>query len=244
MINNLIVIPVYINGKKLSFILDTGVDKIIIFNLSKKDSIGLLKPQKLTLRGLGGGKPVEVLLSHKNKVSIKSVVSNDETIYVILDDYFDLSSKMGETIHGIIGYNILRNFIVKINYRNKKIDFYNPESYIYKKCRKCEIFPIQLYRNKPYINAKVQIDTIGNTLTDVKLLIDSGGSDAIWLFENSKEEIRTPKRFFNDILGEGLSGTIYGNRSRIPKIKLGSFEIKNPTVSFLGFPFYSNSKTV
>jgi len=232
-INNLIIIPLEINGRELSFILDSGVSKTILFNITKRDSLGLNDVQKVLLQGLGKGEAVEALISYKNKVSIKSLVSTNETIYVILDDYFDLSSKMGETIHGIIGYDLLKNFIVKINYQSKKIDFYKPENYRYKKCRKCETFPIELYRNKPYINLNVQIDTVGKKLTNVKLLIDSGGSDAIWLFEDSKEDVKTPQLFFNDILGEGLSGTIYGNRSRIPKIKLGSFEIENPTVSFL-----------
>ena len=31
-------------------------------------------------------------------------------------------------------------------------------------------------------------------------MIDSGGSDALWLFENSKENIKTPINYFNDIL--------------------------------------------
>ncbi|SDR81134.1 Aspartyl protease [Polaribacter sp. KT25b] len=233
LINNLIVIPLVINGKELSFILDSGVTRTILFNISQNDSIGLNDVEKFSLQGLGEGKPVGALLSRKNNIKIKNIASNNETIYVLLNDYFDLSSKMGITIHGIIGYNILRNFVVKINYKSKKIDFYNPKSYAYKKCRKCEVFPLEFYQKKPYINTKVQIDTISNVLTDVKLLIDSGGSDAIWLFENSKKEIKTPIRFFNDILGEGLSGHIYGNRSRIPKIKLGDFEIENPTVSFL-----------
>jgi hypothetical protein len=123
--------------------------------------------------------------------------------------------------------------VVKINYRTKKIDFYNSDTYTYKKCRKCEILPIQFYRKKPFVNVMVQLDTLGTELTPVKMLLDSGGSDAIWLFENSKSEIKTPKRFFNDILGEGLSGSILGKRSRIPKLKIGRFEIKKPTVSFL-----------
>ena len=83
------------------------------------------------------------------------------------------------------------------------------------------------------MEGKVQVDTIGNLLTDVNLLIDSGGSDALWLFEESKKEIKTPNNFFVDILGEGLSGTIYGNRSRIPSFKLGIFQLEKPTVSFL-----------
>lgn len=233
LINNLIVIPLEINGKKLSFILDSGVSRTILFNITKNDSIGLNNVEKVQLQGLGRGKPVDALFSKNNILSIKNLIGRNESIHVILEDKFDLSSKMGITIHGIIGYSLLRNFIVKINYSSKKITFYNSKSFKYKKCRKCEVFPLQFYRMKPYINAQVQLDTIGNKLTDVKLLIDSGGTDAVWLFEDTKEDIKTPNRFFNDVLGEGLSGLIYGNRSRIPKIKLNSFEIKKPTVSFL-----------
>jgi hypothetical protein len=233
LINNLIVIPVTINGQKLSFILDTGVTKTIIFNLSQHDSISLLNTKKITLRGLGDGEPVTAILSKKNKMRVQGLLANNQSIYVILRDFFDVSSKMGTTIHGVIGYNLLRNFVVKINYKTKKIDFYNPDSYTYKKCRKCEVLPIEFYRKKPFVNVAVQLDTVGTKLTLVKMLIDSGGSDAIWLFENSKSEIKTPKRFFNDFLGEGLSGFIFGKRSRIPKLKIGRFQINNPTVSFL-----------
>lgn len=232
-INNLIVIPLKINGKKLSFILDSGVSKTILFNITQNDSIGLNSVEKVSLRGLGKGEPVEALLSKNNKLSLKNIVSFDETIYIIVRDYFDLSSKMGTTIHGIIGYNLLSNYVVKINYKNRYIDFYDPENFELKRCRKCETFPLNFYRKKPFIDAKVQLDTIGDKLTDVKLLIDSGGSDAIWLFEHTKPEIVTPINHFNDILGEGLSGSIYGNRSRISTFKLGSFIIEQPTVSFL-----------
>jgi hypothetical protein len=120
-----------------------------------------------------------------------------------------------------------------VNYKTKKINFYNPKTFTYKKCKKCETIPFQFYRKKPFINAKISLDTLNQVFTDVKLLVDSGGSDALWLFENSKESIVTPKLFFKDILGEGLSGPIFGNRSRVPIFKLGRFEIKNPTVSFL-----------
>ncbi|WP_226789128.1 retropepsin-like aspartic protease [Polaribacter porphyrae] len=233
LINNLIVIPLVINEKKLSFILDSGVSKTILFNISQNDSIGLNNVKTVKLQGLGNGEAVDALLSKNNKVNIKSIENYNETIYVILKDYFDLSGKMGTTIHGIIGYNILKNFVVKINYKYKYIDFYKAKNFKYSKCKKCEVFPIQFYRKKPYIKTKVQLDTISNKLTDVTLLVDSGGSDAIWLFEHTKKEIITPNLFFRDILGEGLSGSIYGNRSRIPMLKLKSFEVKQPTVSFL-----------
>lgn len=233
LINNLVIIPIEINGHNLSFILDTGVNKTILFNLTKNDSIGLNNVEKVFIRGLGNGEPVEALLSKKNNFRIKNITSSNQELYVILKDAFDLSARMGTTIHGIIGYDLLKDVITKIDYRNKKITFYNPKSYKSKKCRKCEIFPLEFYRNKPYINVSATIDTLKTLKTPLKLLVDLGGSDAFWLFENSKEIIKTPIKHFKDILGEGFSGTIYGNRSKIPEVTLGRFLIENPTVSFL-----------
>ncbi|CAM1358604.1 Aspartyl protease [Tenacibaculum sediminilitoris] len=233
LINNLIVIPLEINGHQLSFILDTGVNKTILFNLTSNDSIGLNNVKKVFIRGLGSGEPVEALFSRGNNFRIKNIVSYNQGLYVILKDAFDISAKMGTTIHGIIGYDLLKDVIVRINYVNKRIDFYNPKTYKKPVCKKCESFPLQFYRNKPYINTKVQVDTVGNNMLPVKLLIDTGGSDAVWLFEGTKDELKTPKKFFKDIIGEGFSGTIYGNRSRIPKVVIGKFKIEEPTASFL-----------
>lgn len=233
LINNLIVVPLSINGRELSFILDTGVNKTILFNLTQNDSIKLNNVKKVLLNGLGSGEAIEAFISKGNNFQINNLRSNNQSLYVILRDNFNLSSKMGVTIHGIIGYDLLKDVIVKINYNRKVINFYNPKKYDLKKCRKCEEFPLQFYRGKPYINIKAQLDTINTQNTDVKLLIDSGGSDALWLFEDTKPEIKTPKKYFKDILGEGLSGTIYGNRSKIPKITIGNFKVTKPTVSFL-----------
>lgn len=120
LINNLMVIPLKINNKELAFILDTGSNKTILFNLSDNDTIGLKNIEKVTLQGLGKGNSVEALLSQKNTISLQNIQSENETIYVILRDYFDLSGKMGVTIHGIIGNNLLDDFAVKINYISKK----------------------------------------------------------------------------------------------------------------------------
>ena len=126
LINNLIVIPLKINDQKLSFILDSGVAKTILFNITENDSIGLYSVEKVRLQGLGKGKPVEALLSKDNIVSVKNIKNLNQEIYISLQNQFDLSSKMGVTIHGIIGYDLLKNFVVKINYTSSKLTFYNP----------------------------------------------------------------------------------------------------------------------
>ncbi|CAM1370383.1 retropepsin-like aspartic protease [Tenacibaculum xiamenense] len=231
LINNLIVFPLSINGKELSFILDTGVRKSILFNLNEKDSLTLKNTQKVFIRGLGAGKPVEAIRSKSNEVRIKNVLGFSQEIFVILDDTFKLSSKMGTTIHGIIGHDLLKDVIVKVNYNSKTLTLYEPKAYKQPKCRSCEVLDIDFYKNKPFVDIIVSTDNKEDI--PVTMLIDSGGSDAIWMFEGTEKNIVTPEKYFIDILGEGLSGTIYGKRSRVSKVKIGKYTLENPTASFL-----------
>lgn len=232
LINNLIVFPIEVNDKKLNFILDSGVGQTILFNIKNKDSIKLKNLEKVKLKGLGREEPVDAILSTNNKFKINNIVSGNQKLYVVFNDFFDLSSKLGTTIHGIIGYNLLKDFLIKINYGTKKITFYNPNKNNFSGCFKCTGFHLEFYKLKPYINAEVKISANSNKVSEVKLLIDSGGSDALWLFENTRPEIKSPTNYFDDYLGEGLSGEIYGKRSKVEALVLGNYELKKPTVSF------------
>jgi hypothetical protein len=232
LLSNLIVFPVEVNGHQLNFILDSGVGSTILFNLNEQDSLLLNNVEKIKLQGLGSEEPVDAILSNGNRFVIGNIVSNNQKLYVVSNDNFDLSSKMGITIHGIIGYEILKDFVVKINYSSKKITFYNPQNYDEGNCRNCEDFKLEFYMLKPYVNVGVKLAHKPQEIVPVKLLIDSGGSDAMWLFENSLPEIIPPTNYFDDFLGEGLSGAIFGKRSKIESLVLGKFELKEPTVSY------------
>ena len=232
LINNIIVIPVEINKKKLNFILDTGVNKTIVFSSSKADKVSSDIDQKFKLSGLGKGLPIDAIVSKNNTFKIKNLISGNNNVYVVLKDNFDFSSKMGITIHGVIGYDLLKNLILRINFKSKKIRFYKPATFRYKECKKCETFPLTIFQKKPYIAASIVLKQNSKKIP-VNMLLDSGGSDAIWLFEHSRKDITTPEVYFTDFLGVGLSGTIYGKRSRLFSFTIGGFLFKNPTVSFL-----------
>ena len=231
-INNLIVIPIKVNNKKLNFILDSGVNKTIVFNSSKVDTILSNFEYKYKLKGLGEGLPVNAIVSKNNLFRINNLIAVNKNVYVILKDDFYLSSKMGITIHGVIGYDIFSDLILRINYKSKKIRFYNPSKYKQKKCSNCEVLPLTIFQKKPYVDVTVKLNN-NSKKVPIKMLIDSGGSDAIWLFEYSNKNIVTPENFFTDFLGVGLSGTVYGKRSRISSLWLGKFSLNKPTVSFL-----------
>lgn len=229
-INNVIIIPVEVNGVKLSFLLDTGVSKPIIFNfLKSSDSLEILNAEKIYLKGLGNNGEIEALKSSGNTFKIGDAVNNNQDFYVIYDSSINFAPKLGVAIHGIIGYDLLKDFVVDINYSKKQLKLTALDGYKYKSCSRCESFDLEFYNNKPYVNIAVDI---GSKTIPVKLLIDSGSSDALWLFENDSLGISIKDNYFDDFLGYGLSGSVHGKRSKINALKLNSYTLYNPLVAF------------
>jgi hypothetical protein len=230
LINNLIVLPLEINGVKLSFLLDTGVSKPILFNITNTDSLQMNNVETIFLRGLGGGETVRALRSKKNLLKIGNAINVNQDLYVVFDQDINFTPKLGIPIHGIIGHNIFKDFIVEINYKTKTLVLNKIESYTYKSCKKCETFNLSFHNNKPYIQGEVKL---ADSIYPVKLLIDTGSSDALWLFENeSLGIVANGNNYFRDFLGRGLSGNVHGKRTKINSFMLKSFILNEVNVAF------------
>ncbi len=230
LINNLIIVPVEVNGVKLSFLLDSGVSKPILFNIANIDTLQVNNVETVYLRGLGGGEPVEALKSKNNFFKIGNAINIDQDIFVVFDNTINFTPRLGISVHGIIGFDLFRDFIVEINYSSKYLKLHNPDKYVYKECRKCEQFNLSFYNNKPYINGAVKIDVEN---LPVKLLIDTGSSDALWLFEEDSLGMKPlNNKYFEDFLGKGLSGSVYGKRTKVKSFGLKSFVLKDVNVAF------------
>ncbi|AFL79962.1 trypsin-like serine protease with C-terminal PDZ domain [Aequorivita sublithincola DSM 14238] len=229
LVNNLPIIEVDVNGTPLSFILDTGVKSTILFSLEAADSVQLRNTSPVQLQGLGAGGTVEALKSLNNTIRVGDVFDRDHDLYIIFDSSLNFSPRMGIPIHGILGNEFFQNFIVKINYSSKVITVYDPKKYPLKPCRKCEDLPLNFVGSKPYISLKVVSE---ERREEVKLLVDSGSSDVIWLFDDFDFIKEAPKNYFKDFLGLGLSGNIFGKRTRIPDVILGNYHLKDVNTSF------------
>ncbi|TJY37329.1 PDZ domain-containing protein [Pontimicrobium aquaticum] len=232
LINNLIVIPVEVNGVPLSFLLDTGVSKAIIFNfVNVSDELKINRTEEFFLRGLGEGDTVQALKSSDNIFKIGDAVNIEQDVFTIFDPSLNFTPQLGIPIHGIIGYDLLKDFVVEINYSKKQIVLHDPDFYQPKKCKKCETFNLDFSTKKPFINGSVAIRDNEKSVP-VKLLIDSGGSDALWLFKDKEHNINVPTRYFDDFLGRGLSGSVYGKRSKISRFSIGSFTLESVNTAF------------
>ncbi|WCO02242.1 aspartyl protease family protein [Psychroserpens ponticola] len=230
LVGNLIIIPVELNGVELSFVLDSGVSKPILFNLAHVDSLQINKVETILIRGLGGGEPIEAIRSKQNFLRVGDAININQDIYMVFDNSINFTPRLGRPVHGIIGYDLFKNFIVEINYASKYIVLHRPDTYKYKSCKRCETFNLSFYKNKPYVTGEIEVDS---TFIPLNLLIDTGSSDALWIFENEdKGLVPTENMYFEDFLGKGLSGNIYGKRSKIEKFKLKSFVLNNVNTAF------------
>ncbi len=230
LINNLIFIPIKVNGIELNFLLDSGVDETLLFSMDDKKEVSFFNVEKVTLRGLGSEASIEGLKSQNNTLEVPGLKSTGHLLYIILDQSFNLSSHIGIPVNGIIGYHFLKNNLVEINYEKKRITIYDEENKIRKKIeKKFQEIPITIEKLKPYIRGSVIMDT---SEIPVKLLVDIGNSDAVWLFQNASELIKVPEKNFEDYLGKGFSGDIEGRRAQIRKFTMSKFEFQDPVVAF------------
>lgn len=226
LINNLIVIPMEVNGTELFFIMDSGVDKPILFNLSDRDSVQINNVSEITINGLGDGEPIKALRSHGNIFRSRYIENRDQQLYVVLDKNMNFSPSLGIPVHGIIGYDLFRDFVVEIDYGRRFLKFHDPETYSYRRPRRQKELPLTIIRKKAYIDGQLSL----KHELPVRLLVDTGSSDAIWLFEN--EAINVPDPYYEEFLGKGLNGDIFGKRTKVDAVRIGGFVLKDAKAAF------------
>lgn len=242
LINNLIIVPIKVNGVELNFLLDTGVEETILFSLDDKEELELFEVQKVKLKGLGDEAPTEGLKSSKNTLQLPGLKSINHEILIVLDQEFNFSSSLGVPVNGIIGSHFFRKNLIEINYSKKKIIVYNERKISKEKLvLDYKPFAISIENAKPYLQTSV---IIHSTSIDAKCLIDTGNSDPVWLFENKTSNIDVPDKNFNDFLGRGFNGDIHGKRAKIEQFSINGFEFKKPISSFPDSVSLKNVKMV
>lgn len=226
--NNLIILDIQINKVILKVILDTGTEKNILFSFPNNDSIELYNPIKTKISGVGTGKAVDAIISSNNKLKIKEYEDNDFEVLILDANNMSFISKLGKEVNGIIGYSFFKNHLIEIDYDKKKIIIHKTRKYLHKKkFKKFSKLKIDLINNKPYIETN---STFSNQNSTLKLLLDTGLSDGLWIFKN--DSLKIPTQFLNDYLGFGLAGEIHGKRARIDKFQFSNFKFEEVLVAY------------
>ena len=232
LVNNLIIIPIEVNGVSLNFLLDTGVSETILFSIDESQTLTFQNTEKIKISGFGQKEPIDAFKSSGNTLRIKNLIDKNHAIYLVLDQDINISSQIGLPVNGIIGQHFFQNHLVEIDYISKKIILSIPnDKRNLKKLNKFSKFDISIEKGRPYmysfVNQKKEQDSI-----KCKMLVDTGNSEAVWLFTFANPKIKVPEPFVSDYLGRGICGDVFGKRGRIEKFKLSEFSFNQPLVSF------------
>lgn len=234
--HNLIIVDVIFNGVNLKMIADTGASKSVVFSLPNNESMVIKEANLITISGAGISEKIQGYLSKNNKLQIGKYFDYDfETIFVF-DRDISLVNRLGIPINGILGSSFFKNYLIEIDYQKKIITLYkSPKEKLKKSYFSSKI---EIDNDRPYIYVKSKH---GNTKVNFKLLFDTGLSDGLWLFEN--DSIKCNTTFFSDYLGKGLSGDIYGKKSRVQEINFDNYKLQDVLVSYPDVTFF-DKKTI
>jgi hypothetical protein len=229
--SNLIILPVTINDSDtLNFILDTGVRFPIITELPFVNKLNLNYLMPVEVKGLGDGESLTAYRSGNNTIKLDGMVARNQEVQMVIDENFQISHILGIPVHGLIGFNLFKDYIVRIDYPRESITLYRPEHYKYRDRNRDIILPLHFEGYKPFIFTSIVTDEL--TEVPVKLLVDTGASDALWLSEKSDDRIKLPQKNIETFLGRGLSGDLFGTKGRIDGIWVGPLVLSQPIVSF------------
>ncbi|ESU27625.1 hypothetical protein FLJC2902T_19490 [Flavobacterium limnosediminis JC2902] len=239
-VDNMVIIPVEINGTKLNMLLDSGSEPSLIFSFPENDTVQLYNTKKIQISGLGNEEMAEGIYSDKNTAIVNGYRNNQFDLLVILDENLNFSSRIGIPVNGILGYSFFKNNVVEIDYKKKRVTIYRDRKILnMKKLKAFTALPITVVNDRAYLNVTAKLD---NNKVDLKLLIDTGLGDGLWLFEN--DVIKANENYFEDVLGEGVGGTVYGKKSRLDELEFSEFKFKSPLVSYPDTASYKQLRLV
>lgn len=228
-VNNLIIIPVELNGTRLNFLLDTGVEETLLFSLDETDEVQFSALEKIKIKGFGALDAIDAFRADHNTLRIGKVFDPDHKVYLVLDQEINISSSVGIPVNGIIGYHFFKNFLVRIDYLNQRLLLSKTLSKVKKRKELFTKLPMPLLQNKPYITIQGRQ---GAATRELFQLLDTGNTDAGWLFPSYLPSTFQPIKQVSDYLGKGLSGDIYGIRGRMDSLTIGKYRLPRPIVAF------------
>lgn len=228
-----IVVNIKLDNKlPLDFILDTGAEHSVLFHRAYTDLLGMPYSKRIQIRGSDLDLPQYALISRNAVINIasKAIVKRD---LLVLEENLQLfQESLGFPIDGILGGSFYRGLVLNIDYKKRKLRFYNPDKFKMKRTGFTEI-DIEILRNKPYITTKTSINP--NSSANTKLLIDTGAGIPLLLHADTDSSLILPNIVINGTIGQGLGGNLEGFIGKVHKFEMDRFEFPEILALFQDF---------
>ena len=218
LINNHIYLMVTLDGKgPFRMLFDTGGANIVTPELARQ--IGLKTEGALQGRGVGENSE-DVALSKIGSLQVGDVTVSNQVfaIYAL----GSLASAEGVPQSGLIGYEVLKRFTVRVDYENSRLTLTDPAVFAYKGTG--TTVPFQFHGHVPQVEG--EIDGIAG-----KFDIDTGSRASITLLGPFAEKHNLKDRYaakVEAVTGWGVGGAAKSLVARAGTLRLGTVQIASP----------------
>ncbi|AMR29149.1 hypothetical protein A0257_20005 [Hymenobacter psoromatis] len=234
---NLIIVAARLNGHgPYNFLLDTGVGTSLLTDPTLADSLHLARGSEYKLLGVGGtDSGLRAYEATNVRVSLSGRAEAPGMTWLLLsNDVLDLSGYVGMPIHGILGADLFRSFVVTIRPEQHELLLTNPANYRAPRGRRWARLPLLLDHDKSYLTVLVQQQsaTPNAVALPLRLLLDTGAGHALSLETTSDLRLHLPAARLRTDLGRGLTGLISGSLGRVATMQLGHYRLPQVLTSF------------
>jgi hypothetical protein len=229
---NLIIVRVRLNGSgPYNFMLDTGVAVSLLTSPEVADSLCLRRGQQFRVVGAGG--QATGLLAYQTdgvRVNLGPAEARAMSLLVLTEDVLNLSAYVGLPVHGILGSELFRSFVVGVEAERGLLQLHVPASYEPPRSARWSSLPLSVEGNKPYLTAPVQLTD--SVAVPMKLVLDTGAGHALSLEVGSHPRLELPTPRLAAELGRGLTGIVRGHLGRVAALQLGRYRLPAVLTSY------------
>ena len=230
-INNHVYLPVSINGHTLHFMLDTG-------------GRNLLTPQAATKAGVksvgafdGGGVGKNIVnqgVARVGEIIVGEKISFRHQAFIVEPlPHFDQIE--GTDFDGLIGYEVLKRLVARIDYAGEEITFIQPSDF--SSAGAGQTIPFTFFGSTPMVNGS--LDGVSG-----QFAVDTGSRAGLTLwtpFVKAHQLIRRYHAGPDSTIGWGVGGKAVGHVARGGEFLLGGIRISHPVIVMQNAVGSSNS---
>jgi len=218
LINNHIYLDVRLNDKgPFRMLCDTGGANIVTPSLARE--LGLKAEGALQGRGVGE-KSEDVGLAKIKSLQVGEATLSDQVFAVFPMESF--AAVEGIPINGVIGYEVFKRFVAKVDYEHHLITLTLPTAFSYK--GQGTVLPFQFNAHIPQVEGS--IDGI-----EGKFDIDTGSRSSVDLLGPFVEKHDLAAHYgakLEAVTGWGVGGASRSLVTRAKVLRLGRVEVRNP----------------
>jgi len=211
------------NSEPMWFILDTG-ETWSILDVDKAKELNIKSDGNRTL-DLGQTYTVTTTFARDASLDISGVKVPVNVLAVMPAKF-----RHAPQIVGLIGSDLFKRFVVKIDYTTKSIELFEPSGYEY--TGRGEILAFEIIEDIPHLTVNI---SKGNASSlNCNLLIDTGASQTVMLYAPFVEKHKLLESTDGAIKlkAGGLGGGDFNYKVRAKAVKIGNVTFNNPLINF------------